>query len=262
MTLLFLANLFPHLIKCVNTANASVIIVLPDGLETREINGDKYRKLRNRYSDVGQINNQYKGELVYRPDNNGVITYRDGRFYVSACFSAKKFSVKEIEDSNGIISTVDPDKYRFSYFGSFGYYFNRSMAVEFEYFDYIDSLAAIAPNIFNNIGEFSINTKNYMANFLMEINETKLVPFFGVGLGLANSSYSGYNKANNPVIVGKIEPLYQIILGIEFAVTQELLFDIRGKLHRTFSDQKINGGEYKIRYNNRYSFGLGFKYIL
>jgi hypothetical protein len=243
------------------TARASVILILPDNLETKELNADRPRKLTNRYSDIGQINNQYRGELLYKPDNNGIVTYRDDRFYLAAYFSTKIFSPEEIEGPNEIISDVARDKYRLSYFGSFGYYFNRNMSVEFEYFDYTDLAKNIAPNIYNNVTEFTMDTKNYVFNFLVEINEAKLIPLFGGGLGVAKSDFRDYGRENNPTMESKILPMYQIVVGLEFDMAEQLLFGIRCKLYGTFRNRKIND-DYTIKYGRQYFIGLGFKYIM
>jgi hypothetical protein len=242
-------------------ASASTILVPPENLDLKELNADRPRKLTNRYSDVGQINNQYKGELLYKPDNNGVVTYRDGRFYVSAHFFTAKFSPKEIEHYDGTILSFDVDKNRFSYFGSFGYYFNRNMGIEFEYFDYTSHIAGLVPNIYNSIGEFSINTKNYVINLLGEINEARVIPFVGGGLGVARNDFTNYSAVDNPTIENIFVPMYQIILGLEFTINEQLLFSCKYKFHGTFKDLKINS-DYKIKYDVHQSLGFGFKYIL
>jgi hypothetical protein len=95
----------------------------------------------------------------------------------------------------------------------------------------------------------------------VEINEAKLVPFFGAGIGVTRNNFKDYSTANNPVIKEVVWPMYQIIVGIEFDLAEQLLFGIRCKLHGTFKDLKINN-DYVIKYDTQYSIGLGFKYIL
>ncbi|MDR1495266.1 MAG: porin family protein [Rickettsiales bacterium] len=247
----------------VREAMADVTLSLPDGIETRRLNEDRPRKLTNLYKNTGQIGDQYRGKLKYRPDNNGVIYYRDGRFYVSIYFFVKNFSLQKIENDK-ISPEIVTGKLEHSYSSTFGYYFTKNFSIEFEYFDYSDSLSDIIPPIENTVKDGTVETRNYIFNFMTEINQSRIIPFFAVGFGVVKSDFS-HTKADfldsDFKINSKFTPLYQFIAGFEFMVTDQLLLSFRYRLYNTFVDLRSSDG-YIFGYGPRNNFNIGFKYIL
>jgi hypothetical protein len=244
-------------------ARSEVVFALPDGVETQQLNEDKTRKLVNTYKNTGQITNQYRGKLRYRPDNNGISSYRNRRFYISVYFFIKNFSLKEIENG-GKISEISTGSMKHSYSATFGYYLTNSIGLEFEYFDYSDSISNMSPPIRGNLVSGDMKTRNYIFNFTTEINNSRIIPFFAVGLGLAQSDfeYSAASDTNeNFKTSSKLVPLYQIVAGFEFEISDQLLFSFRYRIYNTFRSIETND-KYFFRYGPRNNFNVGFKYIL
>ncbi|MDR3078555.1 MAG: porin family protein [Rickettsiales bacterium] len=245
-------------------ATADVILTLPDGLETRQLNEDRPRKLMNVYRNTDQIANQYRGELKYRPDSNGVVYYRKGRYYVSAYFFLKNFSLEKIENNGNGESKIKTGKQKNSYSATFGYYFTRSFSMEFEYFDYSDSLGA--PTL---VGQQSVDsgiaeTKNYILNFMVEVNQSRIIPFFAAGFGIAKSNFRHVGTSLEDLdlnIDSEFTPLYQFMAGFEFALTDQLLLGVRYRLYDSFVDLKSKDG-YIFKYSPRNNFNIGFRYVL
>ena len=101
---------------------AETILMLPEEIELKEVNKNTNKKLVNRYKNEDQIKNQYKGKLKYKPDNDGINMYRDGKFYTTVYFLLEGFKLNKI--GNNEIKSISGN----SYSVTLGYYFSNNFA--------------------------------------------------------------------------------------------------------------------------------------
>lgn len=232
---------------------AETILVLPENVKLEEINKDKKRKLTNRYENLNQIEDQYKGKLKYIPYNNGISSYREGKFYTSILFFMKGFPINNIHSQK-----IEPIKSENSFSASMGYYFYDFLALEGEYFEYTHSLSNID---INGINKFKMNTKNYILNILIESNYSRFIPFLGAGIGVLNNDFQDSNIGK---LKGKITPIYQVLAGFEIAFNESILINFKYRAYYdTIGDIKIiyENNKYNIKFGWRNNFNIGFKYI-
>lgn len=232
---------------------SETILVLPENVKLEEINKDKKKKLTNRYENINQIEDQYKGKLKYIPYNNGINNYREGKFYTSVLFFLKGFPINNID-----IQKINSVKSENSFTASFGYYFYDFLALELEYFEYIHSISNI--NI-NGINKFKMDTKNFILNILIESNYSRFIPFLGFGIGALSNDF---RDSNIEKLKGQITPTYQVLAGFEIALNESILINFKYRAYyNTIGDIKMiyDNNKYNIKFNWRNNFNIGFKYI-
>jgi hypothetical protein len=241
-------------------AASDLFFSLPEGIRAERLNENRPRKIVNTYKNTGQIENQYRGELKYKPSNNGITNYREGRFYVNFFFSHKNFSPNGIEN-NGKVSKIKVGKLENSFSAAFGYYINSSMGLEFEYFDYSDFISAIDPPIWYGVVDGRVNVENYILNFLLEINNSEIIPLFGAGIGFVKSNFKQEVEVGDFEIRGRDSLMFQFIVGFEFVLNEQMLFCFRYRSSDVLGYiGKKNDPLFK--YNKISNINIGFKYIL
>lgn len=244
--LLFLFN--------INTSFANVFYMLPDGMNTKNINSSMKKKTMNRNENVMyQMNNQYKGKLKYRSPSNMIKSFREKRYYTSAYYLHSDMEIAKLT-SNRIKYSNEDEKNKFKdYYGAaFGYYLRNSIGVEVEYFELYRKSASYTDDFiikflgvdFPNI--FELSNQNFFLNFFVESNYAKLIPFLGVGAGAVKSKFksgliSGYfpdlieeNEgfiSHKTTLKSKIIPVFQFFAGFEFAINENLTFFAKYKYY-------------------------------
>lgn len=232
---------------------AKTVLFLPEEIELEDVNKNTNKKLVNRYKNEDQIKNQYKGKLKYKPDNDGLNMYRDGRFYTSIYFLPKLTLKGTIDDSG-----IDNYKSNNSYSVSVGYYFNNNIAMEIDYSELAYSVSNL--NLGGILNGFKMHFKNYFLNVLVESNYSRFIPFASMGFGIIQSDFNESNVAN---IKGHIAAAYQFIGGFEIAFTDSLLLSFRYKFFKNVNKIKLRYGDssHNINLKGADSFNIGFKYV-
>lgn len=232
---------------------AKTILFLPEDIELEDVNKNTSKKLVNRYRNEDQIKNQYKGKLKYKPDNDSLNMYREGRFYTSIYFLPKL-------TLNGTIDNSDINNYKSSnsYSVDVGYYFTNNIAMEVDYSELIYSISNL--NLEDTLNEFKMHFKNYFLNVLVESNYSRFIPFISLGFGFIQSSFDESNIAG---IESHIVAAYQFIGGFEIAFTDSLLLSFRYKLFKNINKIKLRYGNisHDINLKKADSFNIGLKYV-
>lgn len=238
-------------IICSSSLFSKTILVLPEKIELEEVNKNTNKKLVNKYKNEDQLENQYKGKLKYKPDNDGLNMYRSSRFYTSVYFLPKGFLLEKIDDFN--INS----KSNISYSVVAGYYFTNNIALEIDYSELIYSVSNI--NI-DNLTKFKMHSRNYILDITAESNYSRFIPFISLGLGIMQSTFSESNIEN---IKNNITMAYQIVGGFEIAFTDSFLISLRYKFLQPVKGIKLqyNNDSHRIKFKKIGDFTVGLKYV-
>jgi hypothetical protein len=255
---------------------AEVIFILPEDVKMQNVNENMTKKIMNRDSSVQkQIENQYKGKLKYKPTNNSISNYRKGRFYSSVYFTTTKMYTSNINNYR-----ITNEKFKDSIAGVTGVYFRNNFSIEFEYFDFINNVSS-GDEIFEYLLNSELNNnielkmKNYFLNFTLENNYSRIIPFFGIGIGAVNIGTKSVFQVDDTYGVGSIRfkgniiAVYQAFIGFEFAVTSNSIISVRYKIYnlmkenylRAYSDIENRFQDYKIEFKENSIINIGFKYL-
>lgn len=226
---------------------AETILMLPEEIELKEVNKNTNKKLVNRYKNEDQIKNQYKGKLKYKPDNDGINMYRDGKFYTTVYFLLEGFKLNKI--GNNEIKSISGN----SYSVTLGYYFANNFAAEVEYFELVHEISDTHIVGLNN---FKMQSRNYTLGIMAESNYSRFVPFIYLGLGFAQYTYTNDIKNN-------FNFLFQLAGGFEIVLTDSLLISFKCKFYQPIIGMKIkyNDNNYDLKFAKEGNFSIGLKYI-
>ncbi len=232
---------------------AKTVLFLPEEIELEDVNKNTSKKLVNRYKNEDQIKNQYKGKLKYKPDNDGLNMYRDGRFYTSIYFLPKLTLNGTIDDGG-----IDNYKSNNSYSVSVGYYFNNNITMEVDYSELTYKISNL--NLGGTLNGFKMHFRNYFLNVLAESNYSRFIPFVSLGFGIIQSDF---NESNVVSIESYIAVAYQFIGGFEVAFTDSLLLSFRYKFFKNINKIKLRYGDnsHNINLKRADSFNIGLKYV-
>lgn len=259
----------------INNANVSaeVFFNLPENLTLEEVNKNIKNKTMNRSDSIeDQINNQYKGKLKYKSNNDAIRNYRKDRYYTSAFMVINKLSLNEIKNTNTNKIYEVNKGFKNSVGGIFGFYFRNNFSLEFEYFDYSNTTRA-KENFFEDskhkkFNSVDVNVKNYFINLIIENNYSQIIPFFGIGIGGVKTDFSNSEIAEETKIKSNLTPAYQGIAGIEFAVTNNVFINIKYKYYKLIKDSQMkvinkynNNEKFDFSLNSQTLINIGFKYL-
>lgn len=260
---MFIYLLFCFIFFSLN-ANAALYFMLPDELEVEDVNKNIKVKTKNRYNSADEIENQYKGKLKYKPSNSMVENDREGRYYTSASFSINKGTISKITNNDVEYDIEEKNGFKNSISAEFGYYFKNSARIGIEYFEILNN------NIgFNDIS-VELNGKAYFLTLAIENNYSKIIPFFGIGIGAVkndfNEEFSSLTFYNN-YVEGNIVPTYQIFGGIEYSYSDNILIFTRYKYFDFIKDIELTRNyqntttNYLLKLESNSSISIGFKYL-
>ena len=254
--ILIILNIIIHFTLIISNGSlfAKTILFLPEDIELEDVNKNTSKKLVNRYKNEDQIKNQYKGKLKYKPDNDGLNMYREGRFYTSIYFLPKTLLNGTIDNAG--ISDYKPNN---SYSVSVGYYFNNNITMEVDYSELTYNISNLA--LGNGLNNFKTHFKNYFLNVLAESNYSRFIPFISLGFGILQSDFDESNIVTN--IKSHVATAYQFVGGFEIAITDSLLLSFRYKFLKNINKIKLRyeNNSYDINFGRVESFNIGLKYL-
>ena len=236
------------------------------------------RKTINRYKNEKQIENQYKGKLKYKPSDSLYKNDRKGRYFTSAFFmlNNNSFSTATDIDINYVGNFNKNNNFDNSIAAEIGRYFSNSVYLSFEYFEYAGGRSAFdyMNGSYNYNLDIEHNGQAYLFNIGFENNYSRLIPFFGAGIGAFRNTFE---ELNTNVITGlfmsheikdNIIPIYQFFVGFDFLINDDMFLTFKYKYFDFMKDIKLKRiyGSTTNRYNlelekNKSSFMFGFKYI-
>ena len=260
-----------------NGAFADIYFNVPDGIELQEMNKNMPKTL-NRYNKFEQIENQYKGKLKYKPSNNLYRYDRKSRTFTSVFFMLNDNSFKTAEDlSNKAVYNFNRNSLKNTISAEIGRYFFDNLFLSIEYFEYNggDNLSFSYKNgTYSYDMDLEHKSRNYFLNIGLENNYSRVIPFFGGGIGVVANDLE---KLNSNIIVGlvddtKIEtkmlPAYQFFAGLDIVLGDNSFLVFKYKYFNVIGDFEIdvkNGSsstKYKLELeNNNTSIMIGFKYL-
>ena len=260
-----------------NSAFADIYFNVPDSIELQEMNKDMPKTL-NRYNKFEQIENQYKGKLKYKPSNNLYRYDRKGRYFTSVFFMLNDNSFKTAEDlSSKAIYNFGKNSVKNTISAEIGRYFLDNLFLSIEYFEYNggDNLSFSYRNgNYDYDLDLEHKSRNYFLNIGLENNYSRVIPFFGGGIGVIAIDFT---KLNSNVIVGLIDntevktkmlPAYQFFAGLDIVLSDNSFLVFKYKYFSTIGDLEIsvNNGSSDLKYkleleNNNTSIMIGFKYL-
>lgn len=267
--------LFFLLFSC--NAMADVYFTIPYEMELEEMNKGM-KKTKNRYSSEKQIENQYKGKLKYKPSDSLYKNDRNGRYFTSVYFLVNDNGFITANDKvNGVANTFwKKGGVQNSFSAEIGRYFSNSIFLSFEYFEYAVGNAAFdyMDGNYNDTLEFEHNGQVYVFNFGIENNYSRLIPFFGAGIGAFRSTFHEMNTSTivgliyNTEISDNLVPMYQFFAGFDFLISDDMYITAKYKYFALTKDIRLKRvwGSSTYRYDlelekNNSSFMIGFKYI-
>ena len=280
-------------------ANADVIYNFSGKKSLVDVNPNIKQKTQTQYKAGDKIKNQYKGKLKYRP-NVSTTNYRDGRVYVN--FYANIHSLKysgsfkynNIEYNRSEYINKVKTQNSFDIDVIIGYYITQNLLFEIEYSNYEYStflnnnkyLYFAGKSTTNyRVNKLNNNFTIYGLNFLVENNYSKVIPFFGIGLGYMKNGYtdSFYVSPRGEETVReesdirfKEKFIYTLMTGIDINITEKVLLsfrykhinslnsniDIRNKLRKLLRKKKKIDNSDTLDFNfNINSFAIGVKYL-
>ncbi|MDR0571760.1 MAG: hypothetical protein LBG48_02805 [Rickettsiales bacterium] len=241
-----------------------------------DVNPTISKKIKTRYGNANEINNQYKGKLIYLPTTvNNLRSFRKKRFYSSiyvadtAPVISSGYRYDAVDGKTDLaISNIEASEVTFVI--DAGFYNYDAMALEIEYIStkYTINLAeTINDSSSQSINGIILDTYAYFLNMLFESNYSSMIPFFGVGIGIISHNINtffnnGVGTLSNFSV--SASPAYNIFAGVEFALNNDFLFTVRYKTIVSL-DAKIiqrNTKTDKIGFSFRNNFiSAGIKYI-
>lgn len=251
-----------------SSAEAEVYFMLPNNLEIENVNKGIKTKTKNRYTNADQIENQYKGKLKYKPSNNMIKNDRKGRYYTSVGYLInRKITIDEINNKSDdtIYSGENSSKFKDSFSAEAGLYFTNSFALGIEFYELKNSSVK-----FDDI-KVEMTNQVYMLNAFFENNYSKIVPFFGAGIGIARNKFSENFGLSSIYYANKdkggVIPVYQFYIGTDYMYDERSMIFIKYKYFNTIKDIKLTRtyrnttSEYLISLDDKSSFIIGFKYL-
>ena len=267
--------LFFLLISC--KSKADVYFTIPEEMELQEMNKG-IKKTINRYKSEKQIENQYKGKLKYKPSDSMYKNDRKGRYFTSVFFMLNNNSFSTATDVNNdyVGNFGKNNNFDNSIAAEIGRYFSNSVYISFEYFEYAGGKSSFEYMNSSYSYDLSIdhNGQAYLFNIGFENNYSRIIPFFGVGIGAFRSTFEEVNTSTisglftTYEIKDNIIPVYQFFAGFDFLLNDDMFLTFKYKYFNFTKDIRLKRiyGSTTNRYDlelekNNSSFMFGFKYI-
>ena len=258
-------------------AMAEVYFNVPNGMELQEMNKGT-RKTINRYKNEEQIENQYKGKLKYKPSDSMYQNDRKGRYFTSVFYMINNNSFATATDINSdyVGEFNKNNDFDGTIAAEIGRYISNSIYLSFEYFEYAGKESSFSYMNNNYLYNLNIdhNGQAYMFNIGFENNYSRLIPFFGAGIGAFRSTFDEISSSAIAGLLTTYEikdnliPTYQLFAGFDFLLSDDMYVTLRYKYFNFLKDIRLKRiyGNTTYRYDlelekNNSSFMIGFKYI-
>jgi hypothetical protein len=249
------------------SAKADVVLTLPDNLKVQELNKDRSKKFVNRYIDVNQVENQYRGELQYKPDNSEVSLINQGNIYISLYFSGGKSNWYSLLDAQKNTFSLRTQKLDSFFTFMVGYYFNHSLSLGFEYYDHSNEILLEDSTLLSDIHSSIFLSKNYLANLSLEFNYNRLIPFFTVSLGVMQNTFKSSPLDSKISFADSFYPLVQWGAGVEFYLEEFILLTLRYRVPYIFYlssravQINLHNSNYTLKSKPGFGIDVGIKFI-